>query len=299
MVKHPWMNANERIAHRCICCPSEHLNRSPAILMPFVANRAFGWNPVEITADWGLRDIKPGMAYPLCNSIQCARCGVVFLDIRFTDEEMSALYSCYRGEEYTKLRDQYEPGYKKRDSVIQLGATHTATVESFLANHLPPRPKVLDWGGDTGINTPFKSRNPAFHVFDISNKSMVAGAVLVGASTIKNTNYDLIVLSHVLEHVPWPAKTIAEIGAIMRDDTVLYIETPYEDLVRLGSNALDLHTKKKYWHEHINFFTPDSLDSLLKCCGLQVIDMRFIDAEGGGKNWHVFAIACKLKSGYQ
>src|SRR5437016_2710182 len=91
--------SNERIASRCICCDGDQLAKSPAILMPFIAKRVFGWEPVEIMDDWGLRDIKSGMAYPLCNSVQCASCGVLFLDIRFSDSEMATLYSGYRGEQ--------------------------------------------------------------------------------------------------------------------------------------------------------------------------------------------------------
>src|SRR6516164_9174099 len=68
----------ERIASRCICCNSRDLQKSPAILMPFVAKRVFDWEPVEITDEWGLRDIQRGMAYPLCNSMRCGTCGVVF-----------------------------------------------------------------------------------------------------------------------------------------------------------------------------------------------------------------------------
>ncbi len=264
--------------------------------MPFVAKRVFGWEPVNITPEWGLRDLRSGMAYPLCNSVRCPRCGLVFLDIRFTDEEMSALYADYRGEGYTNLRDRYEPGYRERDAIIQLGATHIAEVERFLAPHMPPKPRILDWGGDTGINTPFKSGCELFHIFEISDKPTVNGAVHVGAGVIKNTDYDLIVLSHVLEHVPWPARTLTEIGAVMRDETVLYIETPYEDLMRLGSDAVDLHERKRHWHEHVNFFTPESLTILLDGCGMQMIEMRIIEADGGGKHWHVFVIACKLRS---
>lgn len=263
--------------------------------MPFVAKRVFGWEPVEITDDWGLRDIKSGMAYPLCGSLQCNQCGALFLDIRFTEYEISALYSNYRGEEYTNLRDLFEPGYKQRDAIIQQGANNTAEVENFLSAYLPPRPKTLDWGGDTGINTPFRSRSEIIHIFDISNKPTNKGVVRVDASTIASFDYDLIVLSHVLEHLLWPARTLFEIGAVMREDTVLYIETPFEDLVRLNPNAKNLHARKKYWHEHINFFSADSLRLLVDCCGMQMIDMRVMETEGGGKHWHVFSIACKLR----
>ena len=105
------IRSRSRIATHCVCCQGTNLNRSPAILMPFVASRVFGWEPVEITAEWGLRDIRQGFAYPLCNSVQCADCGVLFLDIRFDDAEMSALYADYRGDAYTALRERFEPGY--------------------------------------------------------------------------------------------------------------------------------------------------------------------------------------------
>ena len=263
--------------------------------MPFVANRVFGWEPVEITPDWGLRDIKSGMAYPLCNSVQCMRCGVLFLDIRFTDTEMSSLYSSYRGDDYTDLRERFEPGYKARNAIILHGSTHLPKVEQFLLPHVSPPLKILDWGGDTGANTPFKDESVVLHIYDISNKPVVEGAMRVGKDAIERIEYDLIVLSHVLEHLPFPANALSEISTVMRKNTVLYIEVPHEDLVRLNSGSRDVHLSKRYWHEHINFFTHDAMRSLLEGCGLEALDVQTIETEGGGKHWHVFAIACKLR----
>src|SRR5665647_1136619 len=101
----------ERIASSCVICGSCALKKSPAILMPFVAHRTFGWEPVEITDDWGLKTIRNGMAYSICNSIQCSNCGLLFLDIRFNESEMNSLYDGYREKQYTELREKYEPGY--------------------------------------------------------------------------------------------------------------------------------------------------------------------------------------------
>lgn len=289
---------DERIAARCICCGSDELKKSPAILMPFIAKRVFGWEPVEITVDWGLRDIKSGMAYPLCNSVQCAGCGALFLDIRFNDSEMAALYSGYRGEKYTDLRDRFEPGYRSRNSIILRGSTHIASVETFLSRYVIPPLSILDWGGDTGLNTPFGSQSKVFHIYDISNKPTTEGAVRVDKDTIRVTHYDLIVLSHVLEHLPYPAKAIMEITPVMKKDTVLYIEVPHEDLLRLNPASDNVYTKKRHWHEHINFFTRESLRLLLERCGLAAIDVQSIEAGGDVKKWHVFAIACKLRQSH-
>jgi hypothetical protein len=290
---------DERIASRCICCDGDALKKSPAILMPFIAKRTFDWEPVEITDDWGLRDIKSGVAYPLCNSVQCTVCGALFLDIRFSDSEMSSLYSGYRDEEYSAVRERFEPGYKSRNKIILGGATHIPKVEAFLSAYVTPPLKILDWGGDTGLNTPFKSRSKLFHVYEISDKPTIQGASRVEKKTIQNTVYDLIVLAHVLEHVPYPAKTITEICSVMGKDTILYIEVPHEDLVRLNSGSQNLLAKKKHWHEHINFFTGQSLKLLLERCGLRALGMQSLETTdetaGDVKQWHVFAIACKLQ----
>ena len=112
--------------------------------MPFVAYRAFGWEPVKVTEEWGLRDIRPGYAYPLCNSVQCADCGAMFVDIRFDDAEVAALYADYRGEAYTELRERFEPGYKARNQIYLGGSPYIPKIEGFLDRHIPAQPRVLD-----------------------------------------------------------------------------------------------------------------------------------------------------------
>jgi hypothetical protein len=107
------------IAAACPCCTGTELHRSPAVLMPLVANRAFGWTPVEITPAWGFRHLKTGMAYALCNTMQCQACGLLFLDIRFDDEEMGRLYWNFRSEDYARQRDAFEPGYAEMNAAIQ------------------------------------------------------------------------------------------------------------------------------------------------------------------------------------
>lgn len=272
------------------------MKKSPAILMPFVAHRAFGWEPVEITDDWGLRTIKNGMAYSLCNSLQCVDCGLLFLDIRFTKSEMHSLYDGYRDERYTELREKYEPGYSERNDSLEAGVGYLAEIEEFLTPHLRFPISLLDWGGDTGRNTPFKNRNERFHIYDISSKPVIDGAQRVGKSTAFCTPYDLIVCSNVLEHVPYPAETLLDIRKSMGRETVLYIEVPHEDIVRTASSEVELCTKKKHWHEHINFFTETSLQRLLSRCGLSAVDQKRLEATVADKSVGLFLIACRLKS---
>ena len=148
----------ERIATQCVCCGGENLKSSPAILMPFVAHRVFGWAPVVIDESWGLNTIKSGNAYSICKSLYCKDCGFLFLDIRFSDAELSNLYEDYRGETYNSLRESYEPGYTLRNKELIAGFEYIGDIEKFLEPHLNFPVSVLDWGGDIGKNTPFKDR---------------------------------------------------------------------------------------------------------------------------------------------
>jgi SAM-dependent methyltransferase len=261
--------------------------------MPFVAHRVFGWTPVTIDESWGLATLKSGQAYSICNSLTCDACGHLFLDIRFTEEEMARLYDDYRGEAYTALREQYEPGYRARNQRLNNGTDYVGEVEKFLEPHLEFPAAVLDWGGDTGINTPFQGRGSLIHIFDISGKTPAHQFRCVGLSEARSTHYDLIVCSHVLEHVPFPLALLADINTVLHPDTLLYIEVPYEDLMR--KRRLEPQLRKRHWHEHINFFSEESLAVLLEQAGLHIVATRTLEAFAGGSASVVFQAVCRRR----
>jgi SAM-dependent methyltransferase len=286
----------ERIASRCVCCGSADLTRAGAVLMPFVAYRAFGWTPVEITPDWGLRTLQSGMAYPLCNSLQCQACGLVFLDIRFDATEMAALYRGYRGADYTAQRERFEPGYAALNAAIIDHVPDTSQAETFLRPHVGPRPRVLDWGGDTGDNTPFLKTALAVDIFDISDQPVIEGARRVSHDELRGAAYDLVVLSHVLEHVADPIEVVRDAAAMLGPGATLYVEVPYEGLIAADPDSRDLAVRKKYWHEHINFFTEDAMRALLARCGLEVVELETRAMTSLANLTQVLAVACRKAS---
>lgn len=290
----PRTDAKEHIAKACVCCGSRILNASPAILMPFVAHRALGWQPVEIDDSWGLRTIRSGMAYSICNSLWCKNCGLLFLDLRFSQSELDSLYADYRGADYVALRERYEPGYAIRNEEFDAGIRYIKSVESFLARHLPDRPRVLDWGGDTGRNTPFAGRRALCDVYDISDKPTLPGIGRVDRETAFAKAYDLVVCSNVLEHVPYPAELVDELRRTMRPETLLYIEVPHEEVVRTHQGGEDLNLKKRHWHEHINFFSRESLLRLMQACGIEVVDVNELHIVAEDRPVALLQLACRL-----
>lgn len=152
-------------------------------------------------------------------------------------------------------------------------------------------------GGDVGKNTPFKDNNSIFDIFDVSNKPVLNGAKSVSKKTAFGTNYNLIVCSNVLEHVPYPADLILDIKNAMNKDTVLYIEVPYEDVIRVSDPDVDLSQLKRHWHEHINFYSENSLRNILSICGFEIIALRKLNASAGGNSAFIFQVACKFGPG--
>jgi hypothetical protein len=285
----------------CICCDSKELISSPAIWMPFVADRAMGKPPLSIDASWGLQTIPEGTGYSTCKSLHCQACGHLFADYRFSEAEMQNLYIDYRGDEYTRLRDSYEPGYSQKNQGLTQGMGYKPQVESFLAPFLPEAAiRILDWGGDTGANTPFENRRQCLDIYDPSNKPLQQGNALTSKQT-SNTYYDLVVLSEVLEHIPFPDQTIREVLPYMTSTTILYIEFPFERLQRNWDGNTCLAAQKKHWHEHVNFFTRISSRLLFERCGLTIIAENTLglsdNLQPSPANENViFMFACKLST---
>jgi len=286
-----------QIAKNCICCNSVKIVSSSSVLMPFISHRIFNWKPTLITKKWNLNTIKSGTSYSICNSLLCLDCNLIFLDMRFDDEELGRLYKNYRGKNYLKLRSKYEPGYNLINKIQNLPITYIKNIENFLTPLLKFPIKILDFGGDDGHNTPFKNLKNIIHVYDISNKVVKKGVKNVNKKNMLK-KYDLIILSQVIEHVSYPKVIIDEVKNILDKNSIFYIELPLEKLFQKIWNGgkkkefLKCLKKKKHWHEHINFYSKKSLVKLLGQCGLKIIKMKILTVEVY-KSAEVVQIACK------
>jgi hypothetical protein len=265
-----------KIANKCICCNSTALNKTAAVLSPFLSDIIFDWKLTKITTDWNIYGIEYGMLYTRCNTIQCSKCGIIFLDMRFDDEEMFKLYKDYLSGSYLETREIYEPGFIQKFVKYEYGATkYLYQEETYLSKYLKFPIGILDYGGNNGIDTPFKDNNKFFHIYDIGNNAVPDNVKKVDLYEAKHTAYDLVVCKGVLEHVSYPLVTLANIRECMSKNTLLFICIPYEST----QYNYDLLEMKRFWHEHINFYSEESLRILLKNSGYNIIDKIFIEME--------------------
>ena len=76
-----------------------------------------------------------------------------------------------------------------------------------------------------------------------------------------DNEFDLVILSHVVEHVEYPREVISEAKRLGK---MLYLEVPCEDNIRLSYNYKPDKTG------HINFYSPKTFRRLLQTCDLHI-----------------------------
>lgn len=173
---------------------------------------------------------------PIVKLLECSSCGHRFFSYRFSDSEMSRLYSGYRGPNYFSVRNKAEPWYRESTNSANLNpdivSSRKQGLLSFLRSHLPPDKKdfvCADVGGDAGQFIPLELASAAY-VVEKSDQKTVEGVKRVSAVTDISEGIDLIVCAHVLEHLPDPVSFIRQTlnAAAMAQGCLVYLEVPLE-----------------------------------------------------------------------
>jgi hypothetical protein len=261
---------------KCVICdgPIKQLKR--ALVAPFVAKRT--WNRA-----------------PFCvNLVQCGTCGFMFYNPRLDDADLRNLYSNYRSEEYQQTRFASEPWYTPSFNEDLASASsyefRRNKLAPILRQHIGRRKinRILDYGGDRGdlVVGLFDGAEP--FVYDISGIPPAPGVTVTADP--RACKPDLIINSNVLEHVGFPRLLVNEILQAAPEGGLVFLEAPCElpfGLTRLARRvaqigimaltrpAIARHVVRPasrfMMHEHINYFTEQSLTQLFRACGGTVI----------------------------
>lgn len=89
---------------------------------------------------------------------------------------------------------------------------------------------------------------------------------------LPSRSFDFVHMSHVIEHVISPARTLGQVASLLRPGGRVYIETP--NIVGLG-----FRWSGRYWYplevpRHLWLFSPDTLSLALHQAGLRVRRIR-------------------------
>ena len=200
----------------------------------------------------------PGQTEVTFESKLCETCGMVFSSPRPTEEDLSNSRSFLSRIGSWKISDV--------DGVENIRAKDLFYRLSRYAHN---NTRVLDFGGGDGhLMSPFVEQGCDCFVIDFfpSPLSTVHKLGNTLDDLPDNISFDIIVCSHIFEHLIDPYGVLLKLCRHLSKDGILYIEVPMElwRRVPLGNEPLT----------HINFFTVQSLRFLMERASLRMISCR-------------------------
>jgi hypothetical protein len=179
----------------------------------------------------------------------------------------------------TKLKENYDSYYQGESEWRALGAVDKSANIVKLCNETP-HGNILEIGsGEGAILKRLSDLNfgEALYSVEISESAV---------ATIRRRNiprlrecrvfdgyripysdraFELVVLSHVLEHAEHPRMLLYEASRVAEH---VFVEVPLEDTVRLKRDFVLDRTG------HINFYSWKTIRSLVQSCGMEVLSQR-------------------------
>ncbi len=238
---------------KCLLCGKENLSGIKASIAPFIRSRCNIQEPL-----------------PNISRLYCKACDFSFFDHRLSEDETLFLYAGYRDERYNALRIELEPtwAYSYKNHTDRSNLYHRARVEQLalmFPNGSTAPSRVLDFGGEEDA---WLARgafpDSEVRTYDISFEA---------APLIKGY-FDLVICSHVLEHVSHPITMMADLAKYLSPGGFIYLDVPVE-ASDLESTFLPGHPLNRM-HEHISHFSAQSICRLIQFSGMTPIRIKDI-----------------------
>lgn len=294
---------------KCIICGSSKIRTVQTKISDFLVAKIYGEEEVRNT-----------QIIHLCH---CDECTFSYYDKRLTDEESDRLYEGYRGEKYQKLREKYDCWYTGKinnamnnDSIAI--KEQQRVIEKMVKKCVPINIRIaLDYGGNRGDTFTDLLGTEEKYVYDISDIPVGGGVKKIGSyQELFEHHFDFIMCNMTLEHVSNPKDFVKRLYDIGSADTYYYMEVPSENPfdkdkfsiiknLRLFINPKYSKRKliKHYFHlkkqpympmsEHVNFYTPKALKTLMETSGFEVIDIQENDEQAVLGKIKVLSVICR------
>ena len=286
---------------KCLICSSENVENLQSGVSDFLKQRMFEGKNIQT------------------NAVHCKNCHFTYYNLRPSNEEIKRLYNNYRGISYQKERQQFESWYTPEinemigNGIVEI-ESRRKNLEAIFVKYIniDNISTVLDYGGDRGQHIPPVLNNKRRYVYEISGVKPIPGVYSLTNLSNKKNYFDIVLCCNVLEHVINPADILTDIKNVIKNKGYLYLELPYDN--PLFNSKLDffhfLFNKYFSWkdiakqvikmlktkgfkpmHEHINFFSPESLEILLKNNNFEILYNKITKLNFG---WTKSKIICTL-----
>lgn len=207
--------------------------------------------------------------------IECIDCGVLGkIDSAAWKQAVEKIYSEYAinhqsgGADPYIFNSRYGPG--PRADILVQHLSHSVSLKAA--------GRMLDIGCASGnILRSFGAAYPGWRLHGLEHNDQWRSTVMrtpnvdgfysdldALAGELQDERFDLIVMSHVLEHILDPATYLKKLRGLLSDDGVLYVAVP-----DFRQNPIDLFVL-----DHCTHFDEDTLDDVLKRGGFTTFALR-------------------------
>ena len=202
--------------------------------------------------------------YEAAMLVKCRNCLFVFTKRIPEDKELSEYYSYYpihstvseiTRKRYRELLENFEK-YRKTNNIIDVGCGDGFFLEEA---------KKKGWnvyGTEYGL-----------HYINIcEEKGIQMKGGMLSPLNYEAESFDVITSFEVIEHINYPMVELKNFNSILRNNGIVYITTP-------NFNSISRRMFKDKWNvigypEHLSYYTPQSIDYLLKKSGFKKINIR-------------------------
>jgi len=192
----------------------------------------------------------------------CGRCGMLTFAPRPDRADLTAKYRYLRTAAEEAGGGAGHEAYVRGQDRRRARRVYDLTRGRFGPSAL----RILDYGGGNGkLMQPYRDEGHACFLVD-HHPHPLPGMVRLG-DEIRNIGrpppFDLILCSHVLEHVAEPRELLTRLADVLTDEGVLFAEVPLEVWAGIPIEADPV--------THINFFTPHAFRALFRYAGFSVL----------------------------
>jgi transcription elongation factor Elf1 len=180
------------------------------------------------------------------NFVECADCGTIRINPYMNEASIDKYY-----------KDVY--GKVKRKSIEAEGlyaeqALISPKLEKALKPFLFDNAKILDFGGGAAGRLDVL-RNKSYDLYICEADERYRNyANSQGIKTMSgDVKYDIIVLSHVLEHIGNLSSFLGYLKTLLSDKGIIYIEVPLIENVKKSYLLFDFHISHKYYFNALSF----------------------------------------------
>lgn len=246
----------------CPLCGSEHSNHKVFYNKPYnsqeVQNFLGNYYKIRIPAE-----VLEGTDF----QINCCRdCDFYWHQNVLNKENLNKLYSQWINFEESRVK-QEKISARERMQII-----HRIARQLQLVRATYPQPKVLDFGGGWGTHAlcalalgcdTYLIENSVERVKFAEQKGI---KVVSSIEDLPQSFFDLIIMNHVIEHIPNIKQLMTKLVSLVRVDGGCSIAVPYAKPKR---KVLEKGPFQPL--EHINGFTPKSLRKIVSESGLELV----------------------------